>query len=181
MAAGLQPIENSAVHMELATTAFACDITRVAHVEFGHHQSCPVNIPGASGDWHNDFMHASANRAPLIATEQFVCNQMVAAVNRLKNTPAPDGNGTLYSQTFILWVREMGDAVIHAGNNMPFAVSGGAGGYLRNGNSFLTGGGAFHLRVLMNAAEAMGITNLSGFGGAGNGGSDRTPFDGLKG
>jgi uncharacterized protein DUF1552 len=180
---GLQPVENSAIHMELATAAFACDITRVAHVEFGHHQSCPVDIPGAKGDWHNDFMHASQNRAPLIATEQFVSQQLVNAVARLKATPAPDGNGTLYSQTFILWVREMGDAVVHAGTNMPFVIAGGAGGYLRGGQ-YLDGGGAFHLRVLMAAAEAMGVQDVSGFGAPvgslGATAADRTPFDRLK-
>jgi len=128
-------------------------------------------------------MHASQNRDPLIATEQFVSQQLVDAVSRLKATPAPDGNGTLYSQTFILWVREMGDAVIHAGTNMPFVVAGGAGGYLRGGQ-YIDGGGAFHLRVLMAAAEAMGVQDLSGFGapvGAlGASAADRTPFDQLK-
>ena len=32
---GLQPIENSAVHLSMAVTAFACDITR-ARVELGY-------------------------------------------------------------------------------------------------------------------------------------------------
>jgi hypothetical protein len=178
--AGDQPITNSAIHLELATAAFACDITRVALVEFGHHQSCPVNIPGAQGDWHNDFMHASTDRSRLVVTEQFVSTQVVNTVNRLKSVQAPDGNGTLYDQTFILWAREMGDAVVHAGGNMPFVVSGGAGGYLRGRNVYLQGGGSFHLRVLMNAAEAMGVRDLSGFGDPGAGGADRTPFDGLK-
>lgn len=178
--AGDQPITNSAIHLELATAAFACDITRVALVEFGHHQSCPVNIPGAQGDWHNDFMHANADRSRLIATEQFVSTQVVNTINRLKTIQAPDGNGTLYSQTFILWAREMGDAVIHAGDNMPFVVAGGAGGYLRGGNVYLQGGGAFHLRVLMNAAEAMGVRDMSNFGTPGGSAADRTPFDGLK-
>jgi hypothetical protein len=150
-------------------------------VEFGHHQSCPVDIPGAQGDWHNDFMHASTDRARLRTTEQFMSTQLVNTVARLKATSAPDGNGTLYDQTFILWAREMGDAVIHAGNNMPFVVSGGAGGYLGGGNTYLQGGGAFHLRVLMNAAEAMGVRDMSNFGDPGASGADRTPFDGLKG
>jgi hypothetical protein len=179
--AGDQPITNSGIHLELATAAFACDITRVALVEFGHHQSCPVDIPGAQGDWHNDFMHASTDRSRLVATEQFMSTQIVNTVNRLKATQAPDGNGTLYDQTFILWAREMGDAVNHAGSNMPFVVTGGAGGYLRNGNAYLQGNGAFHLRVLMNAAEAMGVRDMSKFGDPGAGAADRTPFDGLKG
>jgi hypothetical protein len=178
--AGDQPITNSGIHLELATAAFACDITRVALVEFGHHQSCPVNIPGAQGDWHNDFMHASTDRSRLVVTEKFMSTQIVNTVNRLKAVQAPDGNGTLYDQTFILWAREMGDAVVHAGGNMPFVVSGGAGGYLRSGSAYLQGNGGFHLRVLMSAAEAMGVRDLSGFGDPGAGGADRTPFDGLK-
>jgi Protein of unknown function (DUF1552) len=180
LATNLQPIENSSLHLQLATTAFACDITRVAHVEFGHHQSCPVNIPGAQGDWHNDFMHASTDRARLVTTEQFVSTQFVNTVNRLKATQAPDGQGTLYDQTFMIWVREMGDAVIHAGNNMPFVVAGRAGGYLRNGNAYLTGGGAFHLRVLMAAAQAMGAVNTTNFGDKNASATDRTAFDGLR-
>jgi len=180
LASGQQPIQNSALHLQLATTAFACDITRVASIEFGHHQSCPVDITGAKGDWHNDFMHASQNRAPLIATEQFVAQQLVDTIGRLKATPAPDGQGTLYDQTFIIWAREMGDAVIHAGNNMPYVIAGGAGGYLRGGGSYLQGGGAMHLRLLMNAAEAMGATNTANFGAKSASATDRTPFDGIK-
>jgi hypothetical protein len=178
--AGDQAITNSAIHLELAMAAFACDITRVALVEFGHHQKCDVNIPGAQGDWHNDFMHSSTDRSRLRVTEQFMSTQIVNAVNRLKALPAPDGAGSLYDQTFILWAREMGDAVIHAGNNMPFVVAGGAGGYLGGRNRYLQGGGAFHLRVLMNAAEAMGVRDLSGFGDPNQSASDRSPFDGLK-
>lgn len=177
---GLQPIENSATHVELATTAMACDITRVAHIEFGHHQSCPIDLPGAQGDWHNDFMHASQDRSNLINTERFVAQQFANAITRLKQTPAPDGNGTLYDQTFMLWVREMGDAVVHNGNSMPFVVAGRAGGYLRAGNGFLTGGQTAHLRVLLTAAEAMGIVNPANFGKPDLQGEDRQVVAGLK-
>lgn len=178
---GLQPIENSAVHLSMAVTAFACDITRVALVEFGHHQSCPVDIPGANGDWHNDFMHAQgAPRTKLIATERFLGGKVVEMVAQLKATPAPDGQGSLFDQTFFLWAREMGDAVVHAGNDMPFVVTGRAGGYLRGGNSYLNGGGAAHLQVLAAAAQAMGATDLSTIGGPGKSAGDRTPFAGLR-
>jgi hypothetical protein len=181
LAGGLQPIENSRTHLSMAATAFACDITRVALVEFGHHQSCPVDIPNANGDWHNDFMHAQgAPRTKLIATERYMGDRVVELVAQLKATPAPDGSGTLFDQTFFLWAREMGDAVVHAGNNMPFVVTGRAGGYLRNGNGYLSGGGAAHLQVLAAAAEAMGATNLSTIGGPGKSAGDRTPFAGLK-
>jgi hypothetical protein len=181
LAGGLQPIENSRTHLNMAITAFACDVTRVALVEFGHHQSCPVSIPGAQGDWHNDFMHAQgAPRPALVATERYMCERLVEAVAQLKATPAPDGEGTLFDQTYVLWGREMGDAVVHAGNDMPFVVTGRAGGYLRAGNSYLSGGGAAHNQVLASAAEAMGATDLSTIGGPGKSAADRTPFAGLR-
>jgi hypothetical protein len=178
-----QPITNSALHLELATAAFACDITRVAHVEFGHHQECPVDIPGAAGDWHNQFMHSENPRRSLIAVEQFMSQVLVDTVARLKATSAPDGNGTLYDQTFVIWVREMGDAVIHAGDNMPYVVAGRAGGYLRAGGSYIQGNGTMHLSLLMAAAESMGVTNNANFGaplGGNINATDRTPFAGIK-
>jgi hypothetical protein len=178
---GLQPIENSAVHLSMAVTAFACDITRVALVEFGHHQSCPVDIPGANGDWHNDFMHAQgAPRTKLIETERFLGRKVVEMVTQLKGTPAPDGQGSLFDQTFFLWAREMGDAVVHAGNDMPFVVTGRAGGYLPAGNRYINGGGNAHLQVLAAAAQAMGATDLSTIGGPGKSAGDRTPAAGLR-
>jgi hypothetical protein len=178
---GLQPIENSRVHLSMAVTAFACDITRVALVEFGHHQSCPVDIPNANGDWHNDFMHAQgAPRTKLIATERYMGDRVVEMVAQLKATPAPDGQGSLFDQTFFLWGREMGDAVVHAGDNMPFVITGRAGGYLRNGNGYISGGGAQHLQVLAAAAEAMGATNLSTLGGPNRGAANQVPFAALK-
>lgn len=180
LATDLQPVENSAVHLDLAITAMSCDLTRVAHVEFGHHQSCNVDLPGSQGDWHSDFMHASNDRSRLIVLERWLADRYVEAIQKLKATPAPDGNGSLYDQTFFLWVREMGNAVVHLGNNMPFVVAGGAGGYLRRGGNYVNGNGDFHLRVLMSAAEAMGVTDTSGFGGAGRGASDRQPVDALR-
>jgi uncharacterized protein DUF1552 len=178
---GLQPVENSRIHLSLAVTAFACDITRVALVEFGHHQSCPVDLPGANGDWHNDFMHSQgAPRTKLLAMEQYLSERFAETVAQLKATPAPDGAGTLFDQTFFLWAREMGDAVVHAGDNMPFVVSGRAGGYLRAGNGYFDGGGAAHLQVLAAAAEAMGATDLSTLGGPGKTAQDRSPFGGLR-
>ena len=177
----LQPIENSRTHLSLAVSAFACDITRVALVEFGHHQSCPVNIPNANGDWHNDFMHAQgAPRTKLIATEQYMSDRIVEVVGMLKATQAPDGSGSLFDQTYVLWAREMGDAVVHAGTNMPFVVTGRAGGYLRAGNAYFNGNSAAHLQVLASAAEAMGATDLSTIGGPGKADVDRQPFGGLR-
>lgn len=173
---GLQDVENSVVHMDLAVAAFACDLTRVAHVEFGHHQACNINLPevNSQGDWHNDFMHSGQRAQDLLNLENWLSDRFLDTIARLKNTNAPDGQGSLYDQTYILWVREMGNAISHQGNNMPFVLSGGAG-LTGNRGRLLNGGGASHTQVLLSAADAMGVTNVGGFGQGG-----QSPFGGLR-
>lgn len=162
-----QPLLDSALHVDLAVAALACDVTRVVAVEFGNHQSTQVSIPevGAAGDWHNNFVHGDNPRQRLVALERWLCGQFVAAADKLKATPASDGDGTLFDQTLMLWARDMGDAVVHNGD-MRFVFSGGAGGYLRTspGGRYIDGGGDAHQRALVTCCDAMGITDSTGFG-----------------
>jgi len=181
---GGQDLLNSAIHLDLAVNAFACDITRVAAVEFGNDQSAQVSIPevGDPGDWHNTFTHGDNPRTRLTNLERWLCTQFVAAANKLKSLPAPDGNGTLFDQTIMLWAREMGDAVEHRGDDMRFVFAGGAGGYLRtspNGR-YIDGGGDAHQRALISAAEAMGISNFTGFGATNGPATSRTALESLR-
>jgi hypothetical protein len=166
--AGSDPLASSVLHMDLAINAFACDITRVAAVQFGHHQNTQVSLSdvGTAGDWHNGFIHSDNPRTRLVQLERWLCKQFVAAADKLKSLPAPDGAGTLFDQTLMVWARDMGDAVAHDGGDMRFVFSGGAGGYLQKsgGGRYIAGGGQPHLRALLNAAEALGITDFTGFG-----------------
>ncbi|HEU4729160.1 MAG TPA: DUF1552 domain-containing protein [Kofleriaceae bacterium] len=163
-----QDLLASVTHLELAITAFACDITRVASVQFGHHQNTQVSLTevGNPGNWHNDFIHGDNPRTRLTNLERWLAQQFVAAATKLKSLPAPTGGGTLFDQTLMVWARDMGDAVGHNGNDMRFVFSGGAGGFLvtsPNGR-YIDGGGQAHQRALTTCAAAMGITDLSGFG-----------------
>ncbi|MEM6992544.1 MAG: DUF1552 domain-containing protein [Myxococcota bacterium] len=161
----VEELENSALHAELATTAFACDLTRVAAIEFGHHQATQVGLPELGpGDWHQ-FLHGG-QMDKVVAIERWIGAQFVAAADRLKALPAPDGDGTLYDQTLMIWTRGMGDAIGHSGTDMRFVLAGGAGGYLdqtANGR-YVSAEGEAHQRVLFNCCEAMGITDFTGFG-----------------
>lgn len=176
---GSEALTNSVLHMDLAINAFACDLTRVAAVQFGHHQNTQVNLAevGAPGDWHNGFIHSDNPRTRLVNLERWLAQQFVAAANKLKETPAPDGNGTLFDQTLMIWARDMGDAVTHNGTDMRFVLSGGAGGYLRTGGSYIDGGGQAHSKVLFNVLEAMGISDPSGLG---DNTTDREPLAELR-
>jgi uncharacterized protein DUF1552 len=182
VAAQSQDLLNSAVHLDIAVQAFACDLTRVAAVEFGHHQGAQVNIPEVgTGDWHNDFTHAdAAPRNRMVNLERWLSGRFVDAANKLKATPAPTGGGSLFDQTLMIWARDMGDSVVHDGSNLRFVLSGGAGGYLgkaANGR-FINGGGQPHQRLLLNVLEAMGVTNFAGFGNEAAGAA-RTPLPNI--
>jgi hypothetical protein len=175
-----QDLLASATHLDLAITAFACDLTRVASVQFGHHQNTQVSLTevGNPGNWHNDFIHGDNPRTRLTNLERWLCEQFVATANKLKALPAPTGGGTLFDQTLMVWARDMGDAVAHNGSDMRFVFSGGAGGFLTtspNGR-YLNGGGQAHQQALTTCALAMGVTDYTGFGDVG---SPRTPLDAI--
>jgi hypothetical protein len=170
-------LRDNSLSLKLAVSAFGCDLTRIASVQFGHHQNCPVDVPGLTGEWHNEFLHSPNKAAELVELERWLSQEFVDAALQLKALPAPDGDGTVYDQTLMVWARDMGDSVNHGDSNMVYVFAGGAGGYLSHSGSgkYLKGNGG-HIKALVTCADAMGITAYSGFGT----GSDRTPFSQLK-
>jgi hypothetical protein len=166
-AAQSELVLNSAKHLELGIQALACARTRVVAVQFGHHQNTQVALPdvGEPGDWHNTFMHS--DRPPfdrLIKLEQWLCEQFVAAAEKLKTISMPDGE-TLFDKTLMVWARDMGDGPGHGGDDMRFVFSGGAGKYLKfapNGR-YIDGRGAHHQSALLATCQALGV-DFSGFG-----------------
>lgn len=171
-------LPDNALSLQLAVSALGCDLTRVASVQFGHHQTCPVELPNLTGEWHNEFLH-SPNKAPeLVKLEQWLSQQFADAALQLQALPAPDGDGTLYDQTLMVWARDMGDSVNHGDSNMVYVFAGGAGGYLsHSGNGRYVKASGGHIKALVTCADAMGVTGFSGFGSGG----DKTPFSQLKG
>jgi len=178
-----QALLSSALHLDLAVHAFACGVTRVAAVQFGHHQSTQVDMPevGPAGDWHNAFIHGDAydGRQRLINLERWLCQRFVDAALELQSLPDPDGDGSLYDHTLMVWARDMGDAVNHNGDDMRFVFAGGAGGYLRRSPNgvYIDGSGQSHQAALISVAHAMGIETFDGFGDPGG---VRTPLSALQ-
>jgi len=183
----LEHVQKNLLHLDVIVSAFACDVTRVAAIEFGSDQSLPVNLPelGLQGDQHGQFIHAGRpDYKDMIAFERWLAGCLVDTVNKLKAIPEADGSGTLFDNTLIAWCRDMGDAHLHNQKSMRFVLVGGAGGYLAmdpNGRYLLgtaDGPSNRHERVLLSICEAMGIDNFTGFGDP-RLGADKTPFPGI--
>lgn len=156
-------------HLDLAIAAFACGRTRVAAVQFGHHQNTQVSLPevGAPGDWHNTFMHSDmAPRKRLVALERWLCGQFVGAASKLEAIPLVNGGGTLFDKTLMVWARDMGDGVLHSGDDMRFVFAGGSGGRLKFSpeGRYLDGKNAPHQNALISICELLGIADYDGFG-----------------
>jgi len=174
------------VHQNIIVNAFACDITRVASLQYGNDQVLKVNAPGTGlpyDDQHGGFIHsgASSNFANLVKFEAYLATQFVNIINLLKARPDPeDASKTLFDTTLMLWARDMGDADQHNQQSMRFVLASGTGGYLKTAS-----GGRYiksterHERILLNVCEAMGITSFAGFGDPGLTGTAKTPLSNI--
>ncbi|WP_437577284.1 DUF1552 domain-containing protein [Sorangium sp. So ce887] len=162
------PLEANLLHMDLLVGAFACDITRVAAIQWGSDQAMNVELPdiGLRGEEHGTMIHTGAPaHLDLIKLEKWLAQRFVDLITKLKAIPEADGSGTLFDNTLIAWCRDMGDSPNHNMNEMKFVLASGEGGYLKT-----SPGGRYvrsnerHERVLLSLCDAMGVTSFSGFG-----------------
>jgi hypothetical protein len=174
------------IHQNIIANAFACDITRVACLQYGNDQGLKVNAPGTGlpyDDQHSGFIHsgASSNFANLVKFEAYLATQFVNIINLLKGRPDPeDASKTLFDTTLLVWARDMGDADQHNQQSMRFVLASGNAGYLKvapNGRYIKST--ERHERILLNVCEAMGITSFAGFGDPKLTGAAKTPLPNI--
>ncbi len=170
----LDALAANLIHQQIIANAFACDITRVACLEYGNDQKLMVNAPSSYNlpydDQHGGYIHsgAASNYANLVKFEAYLATQFVNLINALKAMKDPldsTGQATLFDNTLVVWARDMGDAQNHNQQSMRFVLASGNSGYLK-----LASGGRYvksterHERILLNICDAFGITNFTGFG-----------------
>ena len=170
-------------HLDIALSALSCNATRVAAVQFGSDQVLQVNLPelGLQGDEHGLMLHSGAGDGfqKLIALEKWLSARFVDVVQRLEQTPDPDGGGSMLDSTLVVWARDMGDGAAHNQQSMRFVLAGSK--YLKKdpkGRYLDFKGAARHERVLLSMCEAMGITDFKGFGDPGL--ANKTPLSELR-
>jgi len=144
-------------HTEILVTALACDLTRVASLQWSHGQSEVHHAwLGHGGSTHHGYSH---NTSPdsintLIAINRWYAEQLAYMIELMK--AIPEGDGTLFDNTLILWGNEMGEGASHNYNNTPWLLAGSCGGAIQTGQH-LNYGGQPHGRVLVSVLNAMGV------------------------
>src|SRR5262249_29741539 len=74
-----------------------------------------------------------------------------------------EGSGTMLDNSAVMWLPELADGNVHNNNNLPIAIAGSMGGYLKQGISInLEGGGAIDTGN-SEARCTNGVTDI-GFG-----------------
>ena len=85
-----------------------------------------------------------------------MAEQFAYLIDSLKATPNPEGDGTLFDDTLVLWAKELGDSRLHVCESVPFVLAGSAGGLFRPGR-YLRYDRAPHSKLLVSLCNAFDI------------------------
>ncbi len=128
---------------DLLVMALACDLTRVATLQWSNSVSSTRFTWLGAKRGHHDMSHdADSNletKEMLTLINIWYAEQLAYLIDRMKQIP--EGDGTLFDNTVILWCNELAKGNIHSHPNMPYVLAGRAGGRLKTGR-FLRYAGA---------------------------------------
>ena len=155
----------SRAQIDLMVNGFANDMMRVSTLQFmrsvGQARMRWLDI----NDGHHSLSHKPDNDKSaydkLMKINKWFAGELSYLCKRLKQTPEPGGDGTMFDNTIIVWVNELGKGNNHTLNNIPFTIIGG-GLDVKMGRA-LQMPDVTHNRLLMTIANAFG-QELKSFG-----------------
>jgi hypothetical protein len=106
---------------------------------------------------HHEASHFSdAAGAPILTPiDTWYAQQLSDFITTLKSIP--EGNGTLFDNTLIVWGNELGVGNTHSHTRVPFLLAGSAGGFLKTGRYVTLSNGTNHNDLLTTISLAMGV------------------------
>jgi hypothetical protein len=140
-----------ALQTENIVLAMKCNITRIATLQLGTHQS-EFGVTGLTGTYHGS-VHSN-NLPSYIAFRTYLTERVAYLIKRLTETDDPMG-GKLIDSTLVLQVTDMGDGNTHGGIDAPFMMAGG-GTAVNRGRVISV---ANHHMLLDTVAQYMGAYN----------------------
>jgi hypothetical protein len=159
----------SPFYMDIISTAFQCNLTKVASVTFGYPgggDAGGLRMPwlGFTDPMH--FVSHHTNNATKLdryqKMNQWVATEIAGLMRRLAERPSASGTGTLLDETTIYWFNRHGDGDVHDNYGLPNIILGGTGGYFKMGR-WLQLPATNPTKVLISLANAMGV-QVASFG-----------------
>ncbi len=144
--------------LDLMVMALACDVTRVASIQYSNGKN-HTQFPWISsmGDGH-ELSHAGDTDtvawAEWSTRETWYAEQFAYLLGKL--AAIPEGASTMLDHTVILWANELAQGNTHSHNRMPFVLAGSAGGLIQTGR-LLTYSNLPHNNLLVSVLNAFGV------------------------
>jgi Protein of unknown function (DUF1552) len=158
--------------LELIAAALACDLTRVASLQysFGDNDNNPYPWLGIS-EGHHPLTHApdSDNDSweKVIKIRTWYAEKFASLLDKLD--AVKEGDGTLLDNTLVVWGSELGISNTHSFKSTPFVIAGGAAGAIPMGRYLEYNEQVQHNRLLVGICNAMGLSDVQKFGNVDNG------------
>jgi hypothetical protein len=146
------------LQLDLLALALACDLTRVASVQFSTAVNA-IGFPwlGSVAEGHNLSHRGPSDTAAIEQLTQrarWYTEQVAYLVQQLASIT--EGDRTLLDNTLLVWGNELSIGNNHSHAEIPFVLLGSAGGQLRTGR-YLQLGSQPHNRLLISVLQAMGV------------------------
>jgi hypothetical protein len=146
------------LQMDLLALALACDLTRVASVQFSTAiNAIPFPWLGSSAEGHNLSHRGPSDTAAhdqLVARATWYAEKVAYLVRQL--AVISEGDRSLLDNTVLVWGNELSVGSTHSHKDVPFLTIGSAGGYFKTGR-YLEFGGVPNNRLLISLLNAMGV------------------------
>jgi hypothetical protein len=148
----------STLQLDMMVMAFACDLTRVASIQYSNGMN-HTQFPwiGSMSDGHA-LSHAGdsdgAAWGEWALRERWYAEQVAYLLGRMSEIP--EGEGTMLDHVVLLWVNELAQGNTHSHQRMPFVMAGDLGGHFRTGR-YLAYDHQPHNDLLVSLQNAFGI------------------------
>jgi hypothetical protein len=142
---------------EMIARSLACDITRVATLMAAPSRSDVVMTWLGLDKAHHEVSHMGETAAATLLTQinGWYAQQISDFITTLKSIP--EGTGTVFDNTVILWCNELGLGSSHTHTRVPFLLAGKCGGYFKTGRYLKFPSGTFHNNLLASLSLAMDV------------------------
>lgn len=147
------------LQIDLMVNAMACDLTRVASLQWSHSVGETRFTWLDINEGHHEISHKGDSdttaRDQLTKINRWYAEQLAYLIAKLK--AVPQEGGTMLDHTLILWCNELGKGNAHSGTDAPYVLAGRAGGTLRTERYLSFQGAVPHNNLLVSLLNAMGI------------------------
>ena len=154
------------LQMDIMIEAFACNLTRLGHIQWGGSTSEQQYPWLGSNTGHHTMSHVGdtdlANMAKLVTINNWYAQQFAYLLGKLD--AIPDGTGTLLDNSMIAWTNELAKGNTHSEFNIPWVLAGSAGGYFQTGRLLQYTPDQPHNNLLVSFMHGMGLVNEKTFG-----------------